>query len=179
MNYRRLKTPGACYFFTVVSYNRQKIFCYDKNPYLLKESLLAVKRRHPFTIDAFILMPDHLHCIWTLPSGDSDYSLRWMLIKGLFSRQCKKLNTGTPNNRIKKREQSVWQRRFWEHQIRNDKDFMQHMDYIHYNPVKHGLVKSAKEWPYSSLHRYIVAGIYPESWGRDASINFMDNIGRE
>lgn len=143
MRYRRSQTPGATFFFTVVTYDRKRILCSDENPGSLKQSMESVKGVHPFTIDAIALLPDHLYCIWTLPQGDNDYSTRWMLIKSKFTRTCADSVKGVLSpSRIQKREQGVWQRRFWEHQIRDEQDYARHVDYIHYNPVKHGLAKS-------------------------------------
>jgi putative transposase len=124
------------------------------NVELLREAFRSIRDRHPFTIEAFVLLPDHLHCIWTLPQGDCDFSTRWRLIKSQFTRNCM-VGDRLPvsASRSSKGEQPIWQRRFWEHLIRNDEDFRRHVDYIHYNPVKHGLVRNASEWPYSSFGR--------------------------
>jgi putative transposase len=165
MRYRRTKTPGATYFFTVVTFARRTILCDPENVVLLRDAFRTVKSRHPFTIDAFVLLPDHLHCIWTLPPGDMDYPTRWMLIKRHFSLHCADIykSPSNPSRRLK-REQSLWQRRYWEHQIRDDGDFEKHCDYIHWNPVKHGLVSRVVEWPHSSFHRFLNLGIYSREW---------------
>lgn len=153
MQYRRDKTPGATYFFTVVTYDRQRIFGSDETVGLLREAFRYVKRRHPFEIDAIVVLPDHIHCLWTLPAMDADYSTRWRLIKGHFSRYCpSKYRKPLSSARIKKKEQAVWQRRFWEHRIRDNRDYTNHVNYIHRNPVKHGLVTTPTDWPYSSIH---------------------------
>ena len=125
--------------------------------------------KHPFTIDAFVLLPDHIHCIWTLPENDFDYSTRWMLIKSHFTRHyvINKNSVNLSTSRKNKREQNVWQRRFWEHQIRNQEDFNKHVDYIHFNPVKHGYVSKAKDWEYSSFPKYVRLGLYNDDWGQD------------
>jgi len=137
----------------------------------------------PFEIDAWVLMPDHLHCIWTLPAGDSDYSKRWGLIKAAYTKRVGKALTDKAQaenaSRLKHREQLVWQRRFWEHRIRDEKDFEAHCDYIHYNPVKHGQVRAPKDWAYSTFRRYVEQGIYSEDWGSAEKIEFMDGIGAE
>jgi putative transposase len=147
---------------------------------LLKKTFKAVQTRHPFTIDAIVLLPDHLHCLWTLPPGDSDFSTRWMLIKSTFTRTCyDPLQTERRQSEILKREQNLWQRRFWEHQIRDDEDMIRHADYIHYNPVKHGLVGSPHAWEYSSLHRCVREGIYPPDWGVSQPVTFDGAIGNE
>lgn len=156
MKYRRTKTPGATYAFTLVTYNRQPIFQCPETINVLRQSFYTVKQCHPFHIDAIVILPDHLHCLWTLPEHDANFSTRWRLIKSHFTRHCPdQYKQPRSISRLRKKEQAVWQRRFWEHQIRNDDDFNRHVGYIHYNPVKHGYVKSLVEWPYSSIHRYI------------------------
>jgi putative transposase len=180
MEYRRVKTKGATYFFTVVTYNRHKILCHNKNINLLRGAFQYVMEKHPFKIDAIVILPDHLHCLWTLPEGDGDFSTRWRLIKSYFSRQCDTKYQGKISaSRQSKKEKAIWQRRFWEHQIRNEQDFINHVDYIHYNPVRHELVATPKDWQYSSFHRYVQDGIYDESWGALPKIVFDDSVGRE
>ena len=187
MQYRRAKISGGTYFFTVVTYNRGKILCIPDNVDLLREGFRKILVRHPFKIDAIVVMPDHLHCIWTLPQGDSDFSMRWRLIKSYFSRKCRKpagcveqSETQQKNSsRSKKKEQTIWQRRFWEHLIRDDRDLIHHVEYIHYNPVKHGLVKSPRDWEYSSFHRYVRENIYDKDWGAGVEITFDSTVGYE
>jgi putative transposase len=180
MQYRRSKTKGATYFFTLVTHNRRKILCQSENIDLLRKSFRYVMQKHPFKIDAIVILPDHLHCIWTLPEGDADFSTRWRLIKSYFSRQCDMKYQGEISaSRQHKQEKAVWQRRFWEHQIRDERDFISHVDYIHYNPVRHGLVDAPKDWQYSSFHRYVKEGIYNEFWGASQKIIFDDNVGME
>ena len=121
-------------------------------------------QQHPFKLDAFVLLPDHLHCIWTLPKDDSNFSTRWRLVKSYFSHRCKNRHQSIISaSRGKKKEQALWQRRFWEHLIRDEADLISHVEYIHYNPVKHGLVTAPKDWEYSSFHRYVQVGIYTKS----------------
>ncbi len=164
--YRRARTPGASYFFTVCTHKRRAVLTEPAYYRALKEGFRTVKRRYPFDIDAFVLLPDHLHCIWTLPEADADYAMRWSLIKRLVSQMTRGLHPGPVNvSHLKRRESGLWQRRFWEHQIRDDSDFEAHMDYIHWNPVKHGHVGAAVDWPYSSFHRYVARGVYPADWG--------------
>ena len=180
VQYRRAKIPGATYFFTVVTYNRQHLFQSDETVQLLRQAIYTVKQRYPFNIDAIVLLPDHLHCIWTLPDGDADFSTRWRLIKTDFSRRC-------PENykcqrslaRYQKKEQAIWQRRFWEHRIRDQEDLERHIDYIHYNPVRHQLVDTPRKWPYSSFHRYVEQGCYSDDWGVDREMIFSDKVGWE
>lgn len=167
MQYRRAKTPGAAYFFTVVTFRRRPILCEPDNLALLRTAFKTVKSRHPFTIDAIAVLPDHLHCLWTLPPGDHDYPMRWNAIKTHFTRYCAAEYKTSPSAvRQRKREQAVWQRRYWEHQIRDESDFERHCDYIHWNPAKYGLVRRVRDWPYSSFHRFVNLGIYPWDWAR-------------
>lgn len=119
--------------------------------------------RHPFTLDAIIVLPDHLHAIWTLPPGDADYAMRWRLIKAMFSRGIEP-GEQRSSRRNAKGERGIWQRRYWEHTLRDNGDFERHCDYIHFNPVKHGHVRVASDWPYSSLRRFVKLGIYPFDW---------------
>ena len=166
-NYRRLR-EGSVYFFTVVTYKRQPILCLDESRKALRGVLREIRDRYPFEIKAWVLLPDHLHCIWELPERDFDYSLRWALIKKGFTKRIKgRLSTAKPtDSRVRRGEAAVWQRRFWEHRIRDERDLVAHCDYIHYNPVKHGLAASARDWEYSTFHRYVKDGIYTEAWGR-------------
>ncbi|MFE1747914.1 transposase [Coleofasciculus sp. H7-2] len=180
MQYRRAKIEGGTYFFTLVTHNRRKFLCIPSNISILRNAFREIIKTHPFKIDACVILPDHLHCIWTLPDGDSDFSTRWRLIKSYFSRNCEpQYHQKVSLSRQSKKEQSIWQRRFWEHQIRDEEDFAKHIDYIHYNPVKHGLVKAPKDWEYSSFHRYVNAGIYDVSWGSGEEILFDVSIGHE
>jgi putative transposase len=179
MQYRRAQIEGGTYFFTVVTFNRRKVLGETENIELLRLVVEKVKIDHPFTIDAMVVMPDHIHSVWTLPSGDRDFPMRWNLIKREFSRQCPDwYKAPLTLSRQKKGEQAVWQRRYWEHQIRDDKDFNQHVDYIHYNPVKHGYVKVPGDWPFSSFHRFVEKGIYPQEWG-SLEVTFDKGVGGE
>ncbi len=180
MQYRRAITKGGTYFFTLVAYNRQRLFCLPTNVVLLRNAFRYVIRQHPFIIDAFVLLPDHLHCIWTLPAEDCDFSTRWRLIKSYFSRQCDILSQeDVCVSRQRKQERAIWQRRFWEHLIRDEVDFQNHVEYIHYNPVKHGLVQAPKDWEYSSFHRSVRQGMYDVMWGTGEDLIFDSNIGKE
>lgn len=171
--YRRSLLAGGTYFFTVVTYRRQTILCDDILRHALRSAIETVRVTRPFTIDAWVLLPDHLHCIWTLPEGDADFSTRWMMIKRKVSIACAtqyERPEWLTASKQKHRESTLWQRRFWEHQIRDDEDYAKHFDYVHYNPVKHGLVTQAKDWQYSSFHRYVKRGSYAENWGLSTSI---------
>jgi len=179
MQYRRVYIKGACYFFTLVTEKRQAIFSGEKQINLLRESFKKVMQKYPFKIDAIVLLPDHLHCIWTLPENDHDYSTRWRLIKTGFSKHHAEFHKLQANQaRQRKNQQAIWQHRFWEHTIRNEQDYQNHIDYIHYNPVKHGYVNQASAWPYSSLQQYIKNGLIPENWGA-SGIKIPDETGKE
>ncbi len=177
MQYRRAKVSGGTYFFTVVTSDRRPLFQDPEHIAILRQSFRSVRTKHPFIIDAAVILPDHLHCIWTLPEGDANFSTRWRLIKGHFSRHYPRESTEVISlSRQSKQERNVWQRRFWEHCIRDELDLANHLDYIHYNPVKHGWVKAPKDWPYSSFHRYVNQGYYPHSWAAPAH-HFEPPIG--
>ncbi len=163
MYYRRTHTAGATYFFTVNLADRKQPLLLDHAD-MLKKIITNVRANHPFEINAIVVLPEHLHCIWTMPVDDGDYSKRWSLIKSNFSRALPK-GERISNSRVSKRERGIWQRRFWEHQIRNDADYRRHVDYIHINPVKHGYVHQVKDWPHSSFHRYVRQGLLPSDWG--------------
>lgn len=180
MPYRRARIPGGTYFFTVVTFKRSKILTQPKNIALLRQVIRLVMQNYPFKIDAMEVLPEHIHCIWTLPRGDEDFSARWRLIKSYFTRSVDpKYRSASFEARQRKKEQAVWQRRFWEHLIRDEKDFIHHVEYIHYNPVKHGLVESPKDWEYSSFHRYVKQGKYSLDWGAGEKVVFDENIGSE
>lgn len=166
-NYTRCYSAGGCYFFTVVTHRRQLLFQDAANVALLRQAFRQVKARYPFDIDAIVILPDHLHCIWRLPPGDDDFSNRWRYIKTEFSQ-----SMVMPVNA--RGEKSVWQRRFWEHCICNEKDWRNHMDYIFYNPVKHGLARSVDEWPFSSFGQAVRKGWYPNGWGRTEPESIVD-----
>lgn len=172
--YRRIYIRGGTYFFTLVTYERQKIFSRPENRSLLLDTIIHVRTFHPFTMVAYCILPDHIHLIWTLPEIDPDYSLRVGLIKAKFTKQYR-LNGGQPGppdiSRTKRREAAIWQRRFWEHLIRDEQDLERYINYIHYNPIKHGLVENLDDWPDSSFHEYVKSGIYDDSWDWDDQRN--------
>jgi putative transposase len=149
MRYRRDQTPGASYFFTVVTKKRTPIFDDKVQVDHLRDVFREVRNERPFSVNAIVILPDHVHAFWTLPDGDADYSTRWQMIKARFSRRSGR---------------SAWQARFWEHRIRDDDDRANHIDYIHWNPVKHGLVAVPGEWPWSSFHKFRRSGHYGEDW---------------
>jgi putative transposase len=153
-NYRRTRVPGGSYFFTLVAHDRRPVLAGENVRAALRSAVQAVRDEHPFIVAAWVLLPDHLHCLWRLPEGDADYSLRWAKIKRL-TRHHLGMSPG----------EKLWQPRYWEHSIRDENDFARHADYIHWNPVKHGLVRCAADWPHSTFHRFVAAGLYPENWG--------------
>ena len=166
VNYRRNFVPGGTYFFTVTLANRKSKILVDHVD-LLRDALRVARQERPFVIDAIVILPDHLHAIFKLPSGDPDFPGRWRRIKGHFSSAL--IGTSTQLRRRPNGDLALWQRRFWEHTIRDEEDFARHVDYIHCNPVKHGLVERVRDWPYSSFHRYVRDGILPDDWAGDVS----------
>ena len=168
-NYRRAYLPGGSYFFTVVTLGRTPIFTSEDRVEMLRHALRKVMTTRPFEIEAMVILPEHLHCIWRMPQGDADYSSRWREIKKVTSRQI-----GSATNA--RNERMVWQRRFWEHAIRDAEDWRKHVDYIHYNPVKHRLANSPGEWAWSSFGNAVSKGWYDATWGvnEPATIAGMD-----
>jgi putative transposase len=171
MKYRRIKVPAGCFFFTVALQDRSSRLLIDHVD-LLRISMRRVKQTHPYRVDAIVVLPDHLHAIWTLPEGDDDYSTRWSLIKAGFSRNIPRREYRN-SSRKARRERGIWQRRFWEHQLREEEDYTRHMDYIHFNPVKHGYVGKASDWQYSSIHQAIARGDMAEDWGGCADLQLI------
>jgi putative transposase len=163
---RRMYVPGASWFFTVNLAQRQGNKLLVNHIDELRQAFRYIKGKYPYRLDEMVVLPDHLHCIWTLPPDDSDYSTRWNLLKGYFSRAIER-GERISKSRQKRRERGLWQRRFWEHLVRDENDFNRHVDYIHWNPVKHGWVNRAADWPYSSFHGYVDRGICSENWGCD------------
>lgn len=174
-NYRRARVPGASYFFTVNLRDRRSDLLVREID-LLRATVRATQARHPFHIDAWVVLPEHMHCIWTLPAGDRDYAGRWQIIKAAFSRRLP--GHGTPNAVQDARgERGIWQRRYWEHLIRDDLDYQQHYDYLHYNPVKHGHAARVADWPWSSFHRVVREGVYVPDWAGGGSNGRAGNWG--
>jgi len=168
-NYRRNFLPGASYFFTVNLADR-RLRLLTEHIGTLGSAFRETRARQPFTIDAIVILPDHLHAIWTLPEDDADFALRWRLIKLAFSRALPR-GERILRSRAEKGERGIWQRRYWEHTLRDETDFARHVDYIHFNPVKHGHVMRVLDWPHSSFHRMVRLGICPPDWGGDAGEN--------
>jgi len=161
VKYRRYYLPGGTYFFTVTLRNRKSDWL-TKYVKQLGDAMRRVQAIHPYKILAIVVLPDHLHTLWELPEGDSNFSLRWRLIKMQFAENIKAKGVKIIKNY--RGENTLWQRRFWEHAIRDEKDYQQHVDYIHYNPVKHGLAERVSDWPYSSFHRYVSEDMLPSNW---------------
>ncbi len=164
MDYRRAWHMGGTYFFTVNCLQRNNNDLLVRYIDDLKGAISTVKRAHPFKIHGWVILPDHIHCVIELPEGDSDFATRWRLIKMLFSR-CIPKDEYRSNIRKQRRERGIWQRRYWEHLIKDESDYRAHMDYVHINPMKHGLVKQVKDWPYSTFHRLAERGVYSADWG--------------
>jgi putative transposase len=162
VTYRRNRLPGGGYFFTVTLLDRSAGMLIERIEDL-REAFRSVRRERPFALEAMVVLPDHLHCIWRLPPGDVNYSLRWREIKARFSRRVPAGERRSPG-RVHQGERGLWQRRFWEHTLRDDRDVERHVDYIHHNPVKHGYVSRVADWPYSSFHRFVRLGLYPLDW---------------
>ncbi|RJF75054.1 REP-associated tyrosine transposase [Rhodopseudomonas palustris] len=167
-NYRRAFVPGGCWFFTVNLLERRNTLLVDHIA-ILRDAVARTRQRLPFEIDAVVVLPDHLHAVWTLPPEDADFSTRWRLIKTHFAK-------GLPKQerlsvvRARRRERGIWQRRFWEHLIRDEDDYARHVEYCMINPVKHGLVSLVQDWPYSSFHRDVCRGVFPIDWTGDAGV---------
>jgi len=161
--YRRVRVPGGSYFFTVNLLERRRRLLVEHID-LLRESFRIVRQQRPFHIDAIVILPDHMHAIWTLPEGDTDYSGRWRSIKKRFAKGLPREEL-LSSTRIRRHERGIWQRRFWEHTLRDDRDYANHVDYIHYNPVKHGWVERPGDWPHSTFLRFVASGVYPNDWG--------------
>jgi putative transposase len=166
-DYRRWKVPGAMYFLTVVTEGRRPLFRDEANRTLLGRVMREVAARKPFDVFAMVLLPDHLHTVWSMPRGDADYSQRWRQIKTLFTQGFLASGSEMPSTaaRRKRHEHGVWKRRFYEHTVRDEDDLKRCVDYLHFNPVKHALVPRVRDWPWSSFHRFVALGEYDNDWG--------------
>jgi putative transposase len=181
MRYTRARVPGATYFFTLVTAERRPLFRSPEAICAFTDAVAEVRMRHPFELEAEVILPDHLHAMWSLPDGDADFSMRWRLIKSGFTRKITRAGHSPSRSasRRAKREQGVWQRRFWEHLIGGERDFAAHLDYIHYNPVRHGLVTAPRDWPHSTFAKWVARGTYEPDWGSDVMPKLPDWVGRE
>ncbi len=166
-DYRRAFCPGGTFFFTVNLLQRRNNPLLTRHVETLRAVVREVRRKHPFHIHGWVVLPEHLHAIMELPQGDADFSMRWRLIKSGFSKQLP-VDERRSRVRMNRGERGIWQRRFWEHLIRDEADFAAHMDYLHFNPVKHGYVQCVADWPFSTFHRLVAAGVYPQDWAGSA-----------
>lgn len=182
-NFRRARVRGGTFFFTVVTHQRAPFLCSEPARHLLRDVFRQCRARWPLEVDAIVLLPDHLHTIWTLPPGDTDYSTRWGWTKKEFTKrwlQSGHRESAQTAGRRSDGRRGVWQPKFWEHAIRDERDLQRHLDYIHYNPVKHGVARCPHAWPWSSFERWVRIGVYPVDWacsynGTDlASMDFSD-----
>ena len=162
-DYRRYRIPGGTYFFTVNLLERHPNDLLIRPIDVLRQAVKETRKRWPFYIDSWVVLPDHLHCIWTLPEGDDDNSNRWRVIKQTFSKALPMIERRSAV-RVARGERGIWQRRFWEHMIVDDADYAAHVDYCHINPLKHGLVKQVADWPYSTFNRDVARGLYSIDW---------------
>ncbi len=171
-NYRRVYVAGGTYFFTVVTYNRKPILCSDQAIQRLRAAFRHTIKKYPFQLKALVVLPDHLHSIWQLPEKDCEFSQRWNTIKRYFSLEMQ----GETNNR---REKNIWQRRFWEHLVRDEDDLQRCFDYVYYNPVKHNYVKKPFDWPYSTFRRDVTKGYYDKHWGSNEEPHQIKDLNYE
>lgn len=169
-NYRRAFVPGGCWFFTVNLLERSQTLLVDHVD-VLRGAIAKTRANYPFEIEAIVILPDHLHAIWRLPSDDADFSTRWRLIRTQFAKALPKRERRSAV-RKKRNERGIWQRRFWEHLIRDDADYARHVEYCYFNPVKHGFVRRVQDWPHSSFHRDVRRSLFPLDWAGD-----MDAVG--
>lgn len=172
--YRRKKIKGGIYFFTATLRNRKSRLLVE-HVSLLRRSFRRVQTERSFTVKAIVILPDHVHTLWELPIGDHDYAERWKKIKGYFTREIRK--QGVRLSRDKKGEYDLWQSRYWEHVVRDEEDLENHINYIHYNPVKHKRVKKIRDWKYSSFHRYVEKGLLPDDWAGEDEFEDHKNYG--
>jgi putative transposase len=174
-DYRRAWHPGGTYFFTVNLLQRQGNDLLINHIDLLRTAVKTVHQGHPFKIHGWVVLPEHLHCVIELPADDADFATRWRLIKMEFSKALPRTEILSAV-RIRRGERGIWQRRYWEHLIRDERDYRAHMDYVHINPVKHGLVEYVADWPYSTFHRLVAEGLYPANWagGLEGKLEYGD-----
>ena len=179
-HYRRARSPGATYFFTVVTEGRAAFLCDPLARALLRQSIAHCRVAHPFDLLAIVLLPDHLHTLWKLPPDDHDFSKRWALIKSSFTRaylNSAGLEAHRSPSRLRHRRRGIWQRHFWEHRVRDENELQQYLDYIHYNPVKHNHAKCPHAWPYSSFHKWVRNNTYSFEWLCTCDGRAMPTIG--
>lgn len=167
-NYRRAYVPGGCWLFTVNLHDRRATLLVDHIE-ALRDAVATTRQRSRFEVDAFVVLPDHIHAMFTLPPDDADFSTRWRLIKTRFAKALPVYERRGPTHKTSK-EGGVWQRRFWEHLIRDEADYARHVEYCYINPVKHGLVSRVRDWPHSSFHRDVERGLVPIDWAGDVNM---------
>jgi putative transposase len=174
-DYRRNRVPGGTYIFTVNLANRRSDLLV-REVETLNAAIRAVHTATPFHIDAWVILPEHMHCIWTLPEDDTDYSGRWRAIKKRFSKALPNVEPKRPEA-VARDGRGIWQKRFWEHTIRDDRDYRVHMDYVHFNPVKHGLVAHPADWPHSTFQKCVALGLYDTAWASPDQTNMPAGMG--
>src|SRR5262245_38398826 len=174
-SYRRHFVPGGSYFFTVNLADRRLRLLIDHIE-ALRAAFRYTQAQHPFTIEVIVVLPDHLHAIWTLPKGEAAFALRWRLFRAALSRALPRLDKVSPS-RSRKQQNGIWQRRYWEHVLRDEDDFTRRADYVRFNPVKHGHVGRVVDWPYSSFHRMVRHGFYPVDWAGALDDDQKDGFG--
>jgi len=167
-NYRRAFVPGGCWFFTVNLLERRRTLLVDRVD-ALRAAFEQTRRSYPFEITAIVVLPDHLHAVWTLPPDDADFATRWRLIKTRFAKALPKSERRSAV-RQRRHERGIWQRRYWEHIIRDDADYARHIEYCYFNSVKHGLVRRVQDWPHSSFHRDVRRGLFPLDWAGEFAV---------
>ncbi len=164
----RSRRPGGTFFFTAVTHRRRAVLTTELGRRCFRKGLERIREQRPFDLVAIALLPDHVHTVWTLPEGDADFSTRWQLLKRYFTRAY--LAAGGAESEptasmSRQKQRGLWQRRFWEHTCRDEVDLKRCVDYVHWNPVKHGLVSHVADWPWSTFHRYVKLGEYLSDWG--------------
>jgi putative transposase len=167
MDYRRIWHKGGTYFFTVNCLHRKGNTLLVDHIQSLRDAVKHVQAKYPFKIHAWVVLPDHLHCILELPQDDADYATRWRLIKTKLSKLIDKTEY-INQTRLLRKERGIWQRRYWAHLITDEQDYRVHMDYVHINPLKHGLVAQVSDWPYSTFHKHVEQKNYPKDWAGNA-----------
>ena len=167
--YLRYRVAGGTYFFTVNLFDRQSDLLL-RHIDVLRQAVRLTRQKRPFHIDAWVVLPEHLHCLWTLPAGDDDFPRRWQEIKKAFSRALP-ASERRSDTQLARHERGIWQRRYWEHFIRDEEDYAAHLDYVHVNPLRHGLVSRVVDWPYSTFHHWMKKGVYSADWGSNVSIS--------
>jgi REP-associated tyrosine transposase len=181
MRYRRVLEAGATYFFTLVTHRREPLLADPSNITRWRGAVAKVQRSRPFIVEGEVVLPDHLHVLWTLPDGDAEFATRIRLVKTAFTKSLGALDAAPrkSSSRARRGEREVWQRRYWEHLVRDERDFRAHLDYIHLNPIRHGLVARPGDWPHSTFHIWVDRGAYEAWWGTDELPPLPEWVGSE